>query len=321
MESESNHVIDQSEEANKRVKKRHLELNSTTELIIDDPRGYKIEKVSNLARLLHEFTTFGKEKNTIWAFCSTDVTDALRMLKEHKKQTGESISFTAFLITVFARVVAYHKNPMNALMRKKKELYIFNDVDVMTNIERTLADGSKKPISYTIRKANEKTLRQISDELREAQKEKKITATSTGKKSGKKRWIKWVVKRMPDLPRWIRHALLKWMFSKPQLKKNAMGTANVTAVGMFGSGLGYMIHLTPHALSLGVGGMDNVPFTVDGVVMSRKMLGLTLAMDHDIIDGGPAARFFHDLRQWLMFFCHDADWCFKSLENADKKSE
>jgi hypothetical protein len=44
-------------------------------------------------------------------------------------------------------------------------------------------------------------------------------------------------------------------------------------------------------------------------------------MDHDVIDGGPATRFFHDVRQWLMFFCHDKDWCFKSLETPPKTQE
>ncbi len=310
VETEIVHV-EQSEEADKRTKKRYLELNSTKELIIDDPRGYSVKKVSDLARLLHEFTDFGRDKNTIWAFAEADVTDALRKLKEHKQKTGEPVSFTAFIITVFARVVALHKYPMNSLMRKRKEIFTFQDVDVMTNIEREFPDGSKRPVSYTFRKANEKTLKQISEELREAQKVKTVTATST---KGKKGWIKWIVKRLPKFPRFIRHLLLRWMFNNPQLKKNAMGTVNVTAVGMFGTGMGKMIHITPHALSLGVGGMDNLPFTIDGKVVPRKMLGLTLAMDHSIIDGAPATRFFHDLRQWLMFFCHDADWCFKSLE-------
>ncbi len=312
MESEQKKVyVEQSEDANKRVKKKYLELNSTEELIIEDPRGYKVKKISNIARLLHEFTTFAKEKNTIWAFAEADVTDALQKLKEHKQKTGESISFTAFIITVFSRVVALHKYPMNSLMRKKNEIYTFQDVDVMTNIERVLPDGSKRPVSHTFRKANEKTLRQISDELREAQTTRTVTATST---KGKKRWIKWAIKGLPNFPRWLRHFLLRRMFNNPILKKNAMGTVNVSAVGMFGTGMGKMIHLTPHALSLGVGGMDDLPFTINGVVMPRQMLGLTLAMDHSIIDGGPATRFFHDLRQWLMFFCHDKDWCFKSLE-------
>ena len=93
-----------------------------------------------------------------------------------------------------------------------------------------------------------------------------------------------------------------------------MGTVGVTAVGMFGSGMGKMVHITLHTLSLGVWGMDSMPWNHEGKIVNREVVGLTIAMDHAIIDGAPAARFFHDLRQWLMYFCHEADWCFKSLE-------
>jgi len=312
--------VEQSEEATKRKKKRNMELNSVIEPIIEDPRGYSVKKVSGLSILLQEFLIQAKKKNTIWTFAEADITDALDKLKKHKEKTGESISFTAFLITVFARVVALHKEPMNSMLKKGRELYTFQDVDVSTNIERSFPDGTKKPISYTIRKANEKTLREISDELRDAMVAKAKTATNAGKKKG---WIKWVIKRMDKLPGWIRRALLNKMFNDPILKKNAMGTVNVTAVGMAGTGMGKMIHLTPHCLSMGVGGIEELPFCIDGKVLPRKLVGITFAMDHDVIDGAPAARFFHDIRQWLMYFCHNPefDWCFKSLENPPPKTE
>ncbi len=310
VETEINHVK-QSEEANKRAKKRYLELNSTTEQIIDDPRGYYIHKVTPIERLVHEFTTFSKQRNIIWAFAEADVTEALNKLKEHKEKTGESISFTAFLITVLARVVACHKEPMNAIMKKKKEIFVFQNVDFSTNLERTYPDGRKRPVSYTFRKSNEKTLRQIADEMKQAKIAKTQTVTNT---KGKKGWIRWVVKRLPNFPRWLRYLILRKMFNDPILKKNAMGTVNLTAVGMFGTGMGKMIHLAPHTLSIGIGGIDDLPFNVDGKVVIRKKMGITLAMDHSVIDGGPATRFFHDVRQWLMFFCHDKEWCFKSLE-------
>ena len=177
--------IEQAEEVRKRQKKKNKELNSGIEPIIDDPRGFTVKKISDLSVFLHEFTSLSREKNTIWTFAEADVTEALNKLKEHKKKTGESISFTAFLIAVFARVIACHKYPMNSCKKKRtKEIYTFNDVDFSTNIERTFPDGSKRPISYTIRKANEKTLREISDELNSAKIAKQTTATNTKGKKG-----------------------------------------------------------------------------------------------------------------------------------------
>lgn len=304
--------VDQSEETIKRGKKRNKELNSGIEPIINDPRGYSVEKISDMSIFLHEFTALSREKNTIWTFAEADLTEALKKIKEHKTKTGDSISLTAFLITVFARVIACHKYPMNSCKKGKHEIYTFNDVDFSTNIERTFPDGSKRPVSHTIRKANEKTLREISDELNSAKISRQSTASNT---KGKKGFVKWAIKRIHKMPGWIRRALIRRMaFKDPVLKKKSMGTVNLTAVGMNGTGMGKMVHITPHALSIGIGGIEELPFTIDGAVYSRQLVGITLAMDHDVIDGAPAARFFHDVRQWLMYFCHDQDWCFKSLE-------
>jgi pyruvate/2-oxoglutarate dehydrogenase complex dihydrolipoamide acyltransferase (E2) component len=195
-------------------------------------------------------------------------------------------------------------------MKGKKKVFVFDDVDVMTNIERTLPNGIKKPVSFTVRKAHEKTLYEINQEIIEAKKKKKKIKATSGKK---KKWVKTLTSNIHKFPKFIRKILLRWMFNHPTFKKKAMGTVNVTAVGMFGTGKGHMIHLTPHTVSLGVGGMDLLPFNYKGDIVNRQMLALTLALDHSVVDGAPAARFFHDLRQWLMYFCHDADWCFKSL--------
>ncbi len=294
---------------NNMQKRYHRQLNATEETIINDPRGYEIHEISKMSQLINEFTTFGKKKNLIWSFTDVDVTDAKRKIAEYREHTGNPLSFTAFIICVFSRVVARHKHPINSLMKRNKQLYIFDDVDVMTNIERKLPNGIKKPVSYTIRKAHQKSLYEISQELTEAKKTKTIAVTS-GKK---KPWVKKITSNIHKFPKFLRRFFLKWMFASPIMKKNSMGTVNVTAVGMFGSGLGHMIHLTPHTVSLGVGGMDSLPYNVNGEIVNRDILGLTLALDHAIVDGAPAARFFHDLRQWIMHFCHEADWCFKSL--------
>ena len=71
--------------------------------------------------------------------------------------------------------------------------------------------------------------------------------------------------------------LLKMMLNNPVLKKNSLGTINVTAVGMFGTGLGNLVNITPHAVSLAVGGIDWVPFNVGDKVVNREMAGLCLA--------------------------------------------
>ena len=98
-----------------------------------------------------------------------DVTMARAFLRDHKAKTGESLSFTAFLIACLAKAVDENK-AVQALRKGSKNLVLFEDVDVYTLIERNVA-GQKQIIPYTIRTANRKTVRELHHEIRAAQAE------------------------------------------------------------------------------------------------------------------------------------------------------
>ena len=77
------------------------------------------------------------------------------------------------------------------------------------------------------------------------------------------------------------------------------GTVAVTSVGMFAGGGGFgSTPLTLMSLEVIVGGMSQRPRVVDGQIAVRDVLDLTVAIDHNVVDGAPAARFaaaFHEL--------------------------
>jgi pyruvate/2-oxoglutarate dehydrogenase complex dihydrolipoamide acyltransferase (E2) component len=61
---------------------------------------------------------------------------------------------------------------------------------------------------------------------------------------------------------------------------------------MFGKGGGWGLGFLPtHTLGITVGGIAEKPGAVDGQIAIREYLNLTVAFDHDIVDGAPAARF------------------------------
>ncbi|MCF2141771.1 MAG: 2-oxo acid dehydrogenase subunit E2 [Candidatus Lokiarchaeota archaeon] len=274
--------------------------------------GVKIKPISRSHQLIDDYTTEAKSKNLIWATTECDITVIRDIMRAYTKKTGEKISFTAFLIAVIAHVAEQHKFPINTLRKGRKKFYIFDDVDVMTNIERVV-DGVKKPTNYTVRKAQNKTLKEIHDEIRTAQHQKSAGLSSSGKKTAK------LLKILIKMPRFIRRMVIHKIFTDPMLKKQLLGTIGVTSVGMFGIGMGKMIHITPHTLSMGVGGIEKMTYVLDDKVVIREFLGITLAMDHAIIDGGPATRFLHDLRYTIEYRCIDQDWCFKSLGFTDEE--
>jgi pyruvate/2-oxoglutarate dehydrogenase complex dihydrolipoamide acyltransferase (E2) component len=270
---------------------------------------FTIKKISPMAKVIDDYTTEAKSKNTIWAFGAADITKARIALRAHKDKTQESISFTAFLIACYARSVEKHKYPINTLRKKKSEYYIFDEVDVMTNIERNV-NGIKKPVNYTVRNAHTKTLREIHDEIRAAQAGKiKLT---TGNKGGKK-----LLKLFPKFPRFIRKWIIHKIFTNPLQKKKLLGTVGLTAVGMMAketNELGWAVFMTPHTSALGIGSIaKEYKLTKEGKTEERESLAVTFAFDHAVIDGGPAARFLSDLYYMLREGCIKAEWCFKSL--------
>jgi pyruvate/2-oxoglutarate dehydrogenase complex dihydrolipoamide acyltransferase (E2) component len=48
-----------------------------------------------------------------------------------------------------------------------------------------------------------------------------------------------------------------------------------------------------------VGGRSQRPRIVDGQIATRDVLDLTIAIDHTVVDGAPAARFSAEFRQLL----------------------
>lgn len=73
------------------------------------------------------------------------------------------------------------------------------------------------------------------------------------------------------------------------------GTVSITAVGMFGEHGGWGLAPVEHTLCLIVGGIARKPAVVQDRIEPREFVSLTVAFDHEVIDGAPAARFVRRL--------------------------
>ncbi len=216
-----------------------------------------------------------------------DVTQARASLREHKATTGESLSFTAFLIACLAKAVDEHK-AVQAYRKGSKHLILFEDVDVYTPIERDVA-GRKEIMPTIIRAANRKTVREIHHEIRAAQVQEVAQA-----------WEDIKVLHWPWLLLRPAFRVMIWMGERsPQVWKKYRGTVGLTSVGMFGQGAGWGIPLASHSLWMTVGGIGQKPGVIDGQIAIRDYLSLTISFDHETIDGAPAARFTQRLKDLI----------------------
>jgi pyruvate/2-oxoglutarate dehydrogenase complex dihydrolipoamide acyltransferase (E2) component len=227
-------------------------------------------------------------KPMIHGWGEVDVTSARAFLQDQKAKTGESLSFTAFLIACLAKAVDENK-AVQAFRKGSNHLILFADVDVLTYIERDVA-GQKQIMPYIIRAANRKTVREIHHEIRAAQVQD-VAKTEVG------------LKAFQSLPAFLYRPLF-WVFSwigrrNPQLWKKNFGTVTLSAVGMFGKGAGWGMPPTEPTLTIIAGGIGEKPGVVDGQIVIRDYLSLTISYDHNITDGAPATRFAERLKELI----------------------
>jgi pyruvate dehydrogenase E2 component (dihydrolipoamide acetyltransferase) len=77
------------------------------------------------------------------------------------------------------------------------------------------------------------------------------------------------------------------------------GTFTLTNLGMFGIDAFTPIINLPETAILGVGRIKERPAVVDGQVVARSMVWLSLTFDHRLVDGGLAARFLQQVAQLI----------------------
>jgi len=213
------------------------------------------------------------------------------VVKSHRR-SGKKASFIAWLIKVIAECVALHP-PIHGINRpRKNKVIVFGDVDLSLVIEKEVK-GSKVPLPYVIRKADQKTLYQISSEIESAKSQK---FEDEGDYVLGKRQNPLAMKLFTRLPQSLRiFSMRKFVFNKPQRLKDMMGTVMVTTAGMVGHTRGWIMPYSMHPLSLAFGSLNKQAIVKDGEIQIREILHLTVSVDHDVIDGVPAAKFVDDL--------------------------
>ena len=242
---------------------------------------YQVVPYSKIRRLMAAEFRLSHHTPMIHGLIEVDVSRARAHLRDQKANTGEALSFTAFLIACLAQAVDEHK-AVQAFRKGSKHLILFDEVDVLTYIERGTV-----PMPYIIRAANHKTVREIHHEIRAAQVED-VAKAAVG------------YNLYQHLPTFLISFFLRILGRNPQQMKQYVGTVAISSVGMFGNGAGWGIPpASPPSLLITVGGIGEKPGIVDGHIAIQEYLSLTISFDHDIIDGAPAARFTQRLKELI----------------------
>ncbi|MFP3871308.1 MAG: 2-oxo acid dehydrogenase subunit E2 [Candidatus Natronoplasma sp.] len=237
----------------------------------------------NLSLIVRE----GRRKPSIRTLIEIDVTKPRRMIQEAEAD----VSFTGWLAKCVAEAVSEHKK-LNAYRQGRKKIVVFDDVDIALPIERKVDDDSKVT-GYILRRADQKDVMEITEEIRKAQREELDDETQlVGRDYTESQ------KRLLKVPRFLKKLALKFLRRNALKKKKHLGTVGLTSIGTEGKCPGWFFPLGGiNSTVIGVGGITEKPGVVEEEVQVREYLHITIIVDHDIVDGGPLARFTEDFTE------------------------
>jgi pyruvate/2-oxoglutarate dehydrogenase complex dihydrolipoamide acyltransferase (E2) component len=257
-------------------------------LIKTPPSAFEVRPFPRSRRIIVDGGRANAKRHAMVGLVEMDVTEARRLIREHERATGQRISFTAFIVACVAGAVAAEPS-VQAYRDLRDRLIVYRDVDVSVSVETRLQGGSF-PLSHVIRAANERSVGDIHREIRAVQRDP--SSSPSARLAG-------AAQMFVRLPGFARTGLQRVIHRLPQVQRSIEGTVGVTSVGMFGAGGGWGFPFQIHSLNVVVGGIVERPAYVDGEVVPREFVDLTLSFDHDVVDGAPAARFTAKLRELI----------------------
>jgi pyruvate/2-oxoglutarate dehydrogenase complex dihydrolipoamide acyltransferase (E2) component len=247
-------------------------------------RGVTVRPFPSSRRLVTAAVRAGRRIMPMHGLFDVDITAARRLLAED----DPPLSLTAFVVVSVGRAAAAHPQ-VHAYRDWRGRLVEHRHVDVQTLIEVPTSQGPFGLV-HVVRDADVRSVAEISAEIRAVKTD--AGTTTTGRLLNT---VAPTAGRIPGLYRAMYAAM-----SRSRRVHLATGTVQVTAVGMFADGGGFAIAPpTLASLVIVVGGLSKRPRAVGDRIEARDVLDLTLTIDHNVVDGAPAALFAADLRRLM----------------------
>lgn len=243
--------------------------------------NYQTKPFSKYRKNIELIVSEGWRKHSLHYLVEADVTASMEIIKKHKKE-GKDVSFTAWIIKCLAEALVEHKE-LNAYRQGRNKIVIFDDVDVAIPVEKTV-NGEHIPMAYIIRRTNEKSIREITEEIRNAQKREGEEQVLMN--------LSFIERVVIKSPYFIKKLILFLLRKRGVTKKKHMGTVGVTSIGMFSKFSGWLIPLGgTTSILVAINGITKRPGIFENKIEARDYLHLTITFDHDLADGATISRF------------------------------
>lgn len=236
-------------------------------------------------KMVDDAVRIGKTMPFIHALVELDITAAKALLRKHRKATGQSISFSAYLFKACA--MAIHQSPdIQNMFVNRSSTHTFDEVDFFVPLESL--HGNKPVITHKlIRNVQDKTLVELSQIISNA-------ATSPPGLPNRMQTI------LLKLPWFIRGPIYTLWMKSPSRRKAYFGTTYISSIINYSADRRtWGIPIPMHALGLFIGTTSKRLVKEKDQIEERDMLQLTISVDHRVSNGGDMARFVHRLKHIL----------------------
>lgn len=219
-----------------------------------------------------------------------DLSSAQRLRAKAERLTGVRPSYTTLVIKAIALALREHPSANRVLVGPWfwRALVQLKAVDVTVMVERDWPGHEQAAFADTIRDCDTKDLATITKELRDL-------ANATPETSPRWRQFKWIVEKLPS-------RLAVWVLSLPRWSAKLWvahrgGAVMISSPARYG--VDVMVGTWPWPLGVSFGFVKERAVVVEGQVVPRPTMTVTLSFDRRLMAGAPAARFFHTFCELL----------------------
>ena len=222
-----------------------------------------------------------------------DVTELEKFISE-KRKSGVKITLTHVMALIVARTLRDEVPGLNAYVRRGK---IIQRDNITAGI--SVLQANEQMTSIFIPECDKMTLTILADRMRdEIQKSRKGDENETMQSKNFLSKVSWPFRNW--IYRLYRTVTISWGISIPflGLDSDSFGSFLITNIGTLGLDTGYPALLPSSNVSfvLVLGGVKKKPVVVDDEVVIRRILALSIVMDHRIADASHGGKLYRHIK-------------------------
>jgi pyruvate/2-oxoglutarate dehydrogenase complex dihydrolipoamide acyltransferase (E2) component len=226
-----------------------------------------------------------------------DVTEVEAFINA-RRQTGLKITLTHIFMLALARGIREEAPEINSYVRRGRIIQR-NSVDISLTV---LLGGGQQLTSVKIAGAERLSLRELSVRLQaEIQNARKGQGTEIKRVKNLVVRIPWPLRQwVADLIRWL---TVDWGIPLPFLgvSPESFGSFLLSNLGSIGLDVGYpaLAPFSNVAMVVNQGSVSTKAVVVDGQIVPRRMITISAALDHRVVDAAQVGRLFNYVRRIL----------------------